>query len=58
MALSLTAEQQSIFDMFSGKNQYIIPAYQRAYSWGETECKELFEDFKNAYYIILKMDIF
>jgi len=50
MALSLTAEQQSIFDMFSGKNQYIIPAYQRAYSWGESECKELFEDLKNAYY--------
>ncbi|MFK5976929.1 MAG: DUF262 domain-containing protein, partial [Sulfurovum sp.] len=50
MALSLTAEQQSIFDMFSGKNQYIIPPYQRAYSWGEAECKELFEDLKNAYY--------
>jgi len=51
MALSLTAEQQSIFDMFSGKNQYIIPAYQRAYSWGEAECKELLEDLKNAYYL-------
>jgi len=50
MALSLTAEQQSIFDMFSGKNQYIIPAYQRAYSWEEAECKELFEDLKNAYH--------
>ena len=50
MALSLTAEQQSIFDMFSGKNQYIIPAYQRAYSWGETECKELLDDLKNAYF--------
>jgi len=50
MALSLTAEQQSIFDMFGGKNQYIIPAYQRAYSWEEAECKELFEDLKNAFY--------
>jgi len=50
MALSLTAEQQSIFEMFSGKNQYIIPPYQRAYSWGEGECKELFEDLKNAYF--------
>jgi len=50
MALSLTAEQQSIFDMFSGKNQYIIPAYQRAYSWGEIECKELLDDLKNAYF--------
>jgi len=51
MALSLTAEQQSIFDMFSGKNQYIIPAYQRAYSWKENECKELFDDLKNAYFL-------
>ena len=50
MALSLTAEQQSIFDMFSGKNQYIIPDYQRAYSWEESECKELFNDLKNAYF--------
>jgi len=50
MSLSLTAEQQSIYKMFSGTNQYIIPAYQRAYSWGESECKELFDDLKNAYY--------
>ena len=50
MALSLKAEQQSIFDMFSGQKQYIIPAYQRAYSWEESACKELFEDLKNAYF--------
>jgi len=56
MALSLTAEQQSIFDMFNGKNQYIIPPYQRAYSWTETECKELFDDLKNAYFSHLKSD--
>jgi len=50
MALSLEAKQQTILEMFSGTNQYIIPEYQRAYSWGEAECKELFEDLKNAYY--------
>ena len=49
MALSLTAEQKSIFDIFSGKNQYIIPPYQRSYSWTETQCMELFEDLKRAY---------
>jgi len=49
MALSLTAKQESIFEMFSGKNQYIIPPYQRAYSWTETQCIELFEDLKRAF---------
>jgi len=49
MALSLTAEQKTIFEMFSGKDQYVIPPYQRAYSWGEDQCMELFEDLKRAY---------
>lgn len=49
MALSLTAEQKTIFEIFSGKNQYIIPPYQRAYSWTENQCIELFEDLKKAY---------
>lgn len=49
MTLSLTAKKQSIYEMFSGENQYIIPAYQRAYSWEESECKELLDDLKNAY---------
>lgn len=50
MALSLTAEQKSIFDIFSGKNQYIIPPYQRAYSWTENQCIELFDDLEKAYH--------
>lgn len=49
MALSLTAEQKTIFEIFSGKNQYIIPPYQRAYSWTENQCIELLEDLKKAY---------
>ena len=49
MALSLTAEQKSIFEIFSGKNQYIIPPYQRPYSWDESQCVELFEDLVNAF---------
>ncbi|MDQ7005189.1 MAG: DUF262 domain-containing protein [Ghiorsea sp.] len=49
MALSLTAEQKTIFEMFSGKDQYVIPPYQRAYSWGQDQCMELFEDLKKAY---------
>lgn len=49
MALSLTAEQKSIFEIFSGKNQYIIPPYQRPYSWTESQCQELFEDLKRVF---------
>ena len=48
MALMLDAKQQTIRKMFSGEKQYIIPPYQRAYSWEESACKELFEDLKNA----------
>jgi len=50
MALTLNAEQKSIYDIFSGENQYIIPPYQRAYSWTNVQCKALFEDIKKAFY--------
>lgn len=49
MALDLSAEQKTIYDIFSGKEQYIIPPYQRAYSWGDVQCSELLEDLKQAY---------
>ncbi len=49
MALSLEAKQQTIFDMFNGNSKYIIPPYQRAYSWDEEQCSELFEDIKNSF---------
>jgi len=29
---------------FSATEKFIIPAYQRRYSWGERQCKELFDD--------------
>ena len=31
MALTLNAEQKSVYHIFSGENQYVIPPYQRAY---------------------------
>jgi len=49
MGLSLSAEQKFVLEIFSGKNQYIIPPYQRAYSWTESQCMELIEDLKRAY---------
>ena len=49
MALSLTAEQKSIYEIFSGNYIYIIPPYQRAYSWDKEQCYELYEDIYNAF---------
>jgi len=49
MALRLNAEQKYIRDIFSGKLEYIIPPYQRAYSWSRDNCEVLFEDLKNAF---------
>jgi len=50
MALTLNAEQKSIYHIFIGDTQYIIPPYQRAYSWTTVQCKALFEDIKKAFY--------
>lgn len=39
MALSLTAEQKEVIEILQVDKQYIIPAYQRPYSWGYDECR-------------------
>lgn len=49
MALSLTAEQKSLSDILSKREQIIIPPYQRPYSWGLEECYQLYQDFLDAY---------
>jgi uncharacterized protein with ParB-like and HNH nuclease domain len=49
MALTLNAEQKNISNIFGSKNQYIIPEYQRPYSWEETQCRELFDDILKAF---------
>jgi len=50
MGLELKAEEKSILALFTGdKNQYIIPPYQRPYSWSEEQCRELFEDLQRAF---------
>jgi uncharacterized protein with ParB-like and HNH nuclease domain len=49
LALTLSAEQKTIGEIFSGKDRYIIPMYQRAYSWDEEQCIELWEDLNKAY---------
>ena len=50
MALQLNAEQKNILKIFGDRTKYIIPPYQRAYSWTESECEELFVDLKTAFH--------
>jgi Protein of unknown function DUF262 len=49
MALSLTAEQKEILKIFKIEEQYVIPAYQRPYSWEYDQCVQLYSDLMEAY---------
>lgn len=48
--ISLTAEQKTIEGIFGATNEtYVIPMYQRPYSWGFDQLYELCKDLKGAY---------
>lgn len=50
MALSLRAEQKSITDLFtSGEDIYVIPEYQRPYSWNKDSCYQFYLDITSAF---------
>jgi len=49
MAISITAEQKCIKDLFNKDEEFIIPSYQRPYSWEEDNCSRLLEDIKSSY---------
>ena len=49
MALSLSAEQKSIEEVFYTSDQYIIPNYQRSYSWRYEQCNQMYMDFVSAF---------
>lgn len=49
MAISLTAEQRSLSRLFIQREQYIIPDYQRPYSWGLEQCSKLYDDVNEAF---------
>ena len=50
MALSLRAEQKSIYSIYtSGDDVYVIPNYQRPYSWGRDVCYQLYSDITDAF---------
>ncbi len=49
MALSLTAEQKKLLQILKIDEQYIIPEYQRPYSWEYEHCLQLYNDLVEAY---------
>lgn len=49
MALNLKAEQRNILKTFKTEEQYIIPAYQRPYSWDYELCSMMYDDILSAY---------
>lgn len=49
MALSLTAEQKSIMALFETSERYVIPNFQRAYSWEYNQCFQLYTDITTAF---------
>lgn len=49
MALSLNAEQKNLSNLYTGREQFIIPSYQRPYSWEQEQCQKLYDDIVSAY---------
>lgn len=47
---SISATPENISTIFSDQRKYIIPDFQRPYSWEEEECLKLFEDLE-AFYV-------
>jgi uncharacterized protein with ParB-like and HNH nuclease domain len=42
--MELNAETRSVNEIFSPAKKYIVPRFQRAYSWGDEEIDEFWED--------------
>lgn len=46
--MELHAYARTISDLFSVKRQYLIPRFQRPYSWKKEQIKELWKDIRNS----------
>lgn len=47
--ISLSAEQKNLSKLFTQREQYIIPDFQRPYSWELDQCRKLYDDLIEAY---------
>lgn len=48
MAIQLYAEQKTTEKVFFNKDCYVIPEFQRPYSWGQEQCYQLYTDIVDA----------
>jgi len=44
----MKAAETNFLTLLEGKKQFIIPIYQRSYSWSRKECDQLWEDIQRA----------
>ena len=49
MGLSLNAEQKELLKIFKIEEQYVVPSYQRPYSWEYDHCFQLYNDLVTAF---------
>ena len=49
MALHLNAEQKNLRRLWSEYDTFVIPPYQRPYSWDVAECRQLYDDLIDAF---------
>src|SRR3989304_3517800 len=40
----MKANEAKLLEFFKKSPQFVIPIYQRSYSWGERECRQLWDD--------------
>ena len=45
----MNTDQGNIVKMFQSMAQYVIPVYQRRYSWGDRQCEKLWNDMYDVY---------
>lgn len=45
----MKGSESNVWKFMVGINQYCVPCYQRNYSWGEKNCRELYDDMINLH---------
>ena len=44
----MDAGKKILLDLFTGSLRFVVPVYQRRYSWGEAQCRQLWADIVTA----------
>ena len=44
----MDAGKKILLDLLTGSLRFVVPVYQRRYSWGEAQCRQLWADIVTA----------